>query len=248
MTLRAVGYTRVSTDDQAENGRSLEIQDLEIRKFCAERGIELVDVLVDEGVSASVEFDKRPAGSQAIDLLASRQATVLVAHRLDRLFRLGADALNTGTWFLRRGFGLLTVVERVDITTSAGWLSFGVQALVAEFERNKIVERGREISEGLREQGRVWGGTPFGCVRNGDLLFRDPQLWQVRERIVASRAAGQSYNAISEQLLRDRIPSPSGGRHWHISTLRGLTQGHAELGHIPFLPTAHEAAVSTQTH
>ncbi len=55
----ALGYARVSTDEQAREGVSLEAQQSRIRAYCEAKDLELVDVLVDDGISGKTL--ERPA-------------------------------------------------------------------------------------------------------------------------------------------------------------------------------------------
>ena len=50
--MRAVGYARVSTEDQAQAGVSLEAQEQKIRAYCVAKDWDLVRVIRDEGYSA----------------------------------------------------------------------------------------------------------------------------------------------------------------------------------------------------
>ena len=71
MTMRAIGYVRVSTDDQAREGVSLDVQEARIRAYCEAKGWQLVSVVRDEGKSAK---DLKRPGLQEI-LGASRSAS-----------------------------------------------------------------------------------------------------------------------------------------------------------------------------
>lgn len=242
--MKLLGYIRVSTEEQAENGRSLEVQDQQLQKYCDMHGHELVDVFTDEGVSASVPLDRRLAGAALLEAIRTGRAEGILIQRLDRLFRIGLDAVTTATAFRERGIDLLAVQESIDLATKDGWLTFFFKAGLAEYERLTISERATEVSNSLREQGRVYGPVPYGCVNIDGRLYRDPDTWRIRELIVGLRADEHSYRTISSILFDKKIPSPTGGKHWHSSTIRGLISGHAQLEHIPLSGNTHEAQVS----
>ena len=63
---RAVGYIRVSSDDQAREGLSLEAQERKIRAYCDLKGLELVTIFKDEGISGFKPLEKRPGGLSAL--------------------------------------------------------------------------------------------------------------------------------------------------------------------------------------
>jgi len=91
--VKAIGYARVSTEDQATEGLSLAAQQQRIRAYCKAHGLNLAGVEVDEGISASRPLAKRPAGARLLNQLQDGQAVVAV--KLDRLFRDAGDCLGT---------------------------------------------------------------------------------------------------------------------------------------------------------
>lgn len=92
----AVGYVRVSTQKQAAEGISLDAQEARIRAYCTMRRLDLVDVVVDAGVSAGkYTLDERNGGSRVLTAVSQGQACHVVALKLDRLFRNTIDCLTT---------------------------------------------------------------------------------------------------------------------------------------------------------
>jgi site-specific DNA recombinase len=85
MTVTAIGYVRVSTDEQALEGVSIEEQSEKIRQYAALYDIELVDIVIDAGVSAK-NMD-RPSLQRALDALENGEAGALLVAKLDRLTR-----------------------------------------------------------------------------------------------------------------------------------------------------------------
>jgi DNA invertase Pin-like site-specific DNA recombinase len=60
--MESIGYRRVSTDEQAKEGVSLDAQEVRLRSYCAAAGVTLVEVIRDEGVSATKALSSRPGG------------------------------------------------------------------------------------------------------------------------------------------------------------------------------------------
>jgi len=81
---RAVGYVRVSTELQAQEGVSLDAQRDRIRAYCKGNGIELVAILTDD---TSGETMERPGLQKALAMLDSEAANSFVVVKLDRLTR-----------------------------------------------------------------------------------------------------------------------------------------------------------------
>ena len=70
---RVVGYVRVSTSDQAQSGLGVDAQRRAIVAYCEMRGLELVDIYEDNGVSASKPLGDREAGEALLTALRARR-------------------------------------------------------------------------------------------------------------------------------------------------------------------------------
>ena len=102
MTETAIGYIRVSTSDQVDNGVSLEAQRERIGAYALAQGLKLVEIVADEGVSGAKPLAERAAGARLVEVVdrptVRRRAPAVrhvIALKLDRLFRDAVDALET---------------------------------------------------------------------------------------------------------------------------------------------------------
>lgn len=259
--MKLIAYARVSTEEQAERGHSLSLQPAMLAGWCERNGHVLVDTVADEGVSASVPLRKRKGGAELLRRLAAGEADGVLALRPDRLFRLASD----GLWFiekfaLRHGVSLFVVEGGADTSTPAGWLAFAMQLVAAQYARLIDVQRGREVNAALRQQGRVYGGVPFGCVEREGKLYRVHGSWGVREHIVALRegVAGAGFEPdergplslaqISARLFEERIASPGSAKRWSKSTLKNVLDTHEQFVSLPWLaPGADGTPTTTAT-
>ncbi|MDO9381548.1 MAG: recombinase family protein [Hyphomicrobiaceae bacterium] len=189
----AIGYIRVSTATQVRDGESLVVQRELIEAICKLEGLALAHIYVEEGVSGSKAFAARPEGSK---LLAQvRQGQVVVALRLDRMFRNTSDALATLAGFKRQGISLyLKDVGGFVSGDSVGELVFSLMSSVASFERSRTRERIVEVKASLAKQGRYMGGnTPFGYTR----IERDGQRFVEADDAILDevrKLKGQGYS------------------------------------------------------
>ena len=97
--MRIYGYSRVSTLTQSQKETSLEVQEQEVQKYALEKRFigthtdqKEVHTFKERGVSGSVPLSRRPKGKELLEIVQS--GDVVVVHRLDRMFRSSADALN----------------------------------------------------------------------------------------------------------------------------------------------------------
>lgn len=260
---RALGYVRVSTEEQSAHGHSLTMQPEVIRQWCELRGIELVGVVFDEGVSAAKPMHRRPGGAELLKRLAAGEADVLVVWRIDRLVRDAQEGLNFHRDTLAdAGVGLQSITELIDTSTPSGKLCFTLLLGVAEYERDLTRARTLATAQNLRMTGRKYGSTPYGCVSMGgryddeqkrvvgQMLYRCPDTWKYRELIVElsklrkDNGRRWSLQEISDELFARGIAAPAGGKRWVKASVNRVINSHDGLEHLPEMPAGHEAPVS----
>jgi site-specific DNA recombinase len=197
--LQAWGYCRVSSADQANHGVSLDAQTAKIRQWCAANGYELVDVLVDAGISGG-RCDNRPALQAALKAVGRGDA--LIVYSLSRLARSIKDTLVVAEALERRGADLVSLSERLDTSSASGKMLFHMVAVMAEFEKNVIGERTRMGMAQLRSQGKFCGGRPpTGNARGaGGYLVAVPEEQRALGLARRMRKAGKSLRQISTAL------------------------------------------------
>lgn len=208
-TAGVVGYVRVSTTEQADSGLGLEAQRAAITAECARRGVELLAIHADEGLSAKTL--SRPGLAAALNDLATDAGDVLMVAKLDRLTRSVHDATGLMRDADRAGWGLVALDVAVDTTTPQGAAMAQVLAVFAELERRLIGQRTREALAVKRAQG-VRLGRPV-------TLSDD-----VADRIRAARASGRSYAKIAAALNADGVATAHGGKAWYPSSVRAVVE------------------------
>ena len=160
---RVLGYVRVSTEDQAREGVSLDVQEQRLRDYCRAREWELVGVTRDEGCSA--KDLKRPGLQEILHALPKRQRgwEALIVVKLDRLTRSVRDLANLMEMFKRARVGFNSIQETVDTSSASGELFFNLVASVSQWERRAIGERTHDTMSQLSaaKATRV-GSIPYG--------------------------------------------------------------------------------------
>jgi putative DNA-invertase from lambdoid prophage Rac len=155
------GYVRVSTGRQAE-GESLDVQHRQLDGYAMQHGWTINGVFREEGVSGSVPLVERPEGAK---LLATVQAgDMIVASKLDRVFRSALDALQMVEELQRRRVSLHLLDLGGDVSGNGmSKLFLTIAAAFAEAERARIRERVTQTKRDQRGRGRYLGGkVPFG--------------------------------------------------------------------------------------
>lgn len=218
---RAVGYIRVSTEGQAQNGVSLDAQRDKIRIWAESNGYDLTAVHVDQGISGG-KLTNRPAARQAIAEACKRKAA-LVVYSLSRLARSTKDAIEISEKLDKAGADLVSLSESIDTTSAAGKMIFRMLAVLAEFERDLVSERTTMALRHLKHLNRRIGRwLPYGydLDADGEHLTENPAEQQTIAQIRRWHDAGKSMRAIAGDLNRQGVCAKQGGQWTHVSVWR----------------------------
>jgi site-specific DNA recombinase len=208
--MQVYGYVRVSTEDQAQEGVSLDAHEAKIEAYCLVKDWPLVEIVRDEGFSAKTL--QRPGLTRLLTLVDARQVEVIIVYKLDRLTRSVEDLNKLIKLFDRRGVALVSLQESLDATTATGRLMMNLLASVSQWEREVIGERTRDALYYLKSQGQRYCHAVFE---------QHPQAETLLRRMQELRAAGHSYEAIATQLNAEGIPATLGGR-WFANSVRKI--------------------------
>jgi len=232
---RVVGYVRVSTEQQADGGVSLDAQRAKLVAYATALDLTLVDVVVDAGVSAKT-LD-RPGLRRVLGMLETREADGVLVAKLDRLTRSVRDLGDlVDRYFAERptvrACTLMSVADSIDTRSAGGRLVLNVLASVSQWEREAIGERTRDALVQVRREGVRLGGEAMGWRRTEDtdasgrrtVVAVDEEIATV-ERIQELHASGLSVRAIASTLTAEGAQTKRGGR-WHPTQVqRVLARG-----------------------
>jgi DNA invertase Pin-like site-specific DNA recombinase len=141
----AIGYARVSTEDQDLTRQRDELQGAGCSRIFAEK------------ITGS--HSKRPELARLLDHI--RAGDVVMVTRLDRLARSTRDLLDIAEQLQSKGAGLRSLAEPwANTTSAAGRMVLTVFAGIAEFERSLIIERTRGGREAAKKRGVRFGRHP----------------------------------------------------------------------------------------
>jgi DNA invertase Pin-like site-specific DNA recombinase len=225
---RAIAYVRVSTQEQADHGISLEAQEARIRAYVTMRGLELVKVVIDAGVSAGkYTLDEREGGKLVLAAVRSGLVRHVIALKLDRLFRDAEDALHHTKAWDKAGVSLHLIDlggASIDTSTAMGRMFLTMMAGFAEMERNLTAERTIAALDRKREKGERLGVLPYGkCVdADGVHLIDHPTEQAVIATVRELRASGLSHRAIAAELNHRGMVNRAGGAFQKTQIIRML--------------------------
>lgn len=221
---KAVGYVRVSTDEQAETGFSLGAQREAIAAFATSQGYELIEMVEDAGVSGATDPATRPGFRQVVERAAAHEFSILLVWRFDRLARHLAFAVTITDRLLREyAVAVRSVTEPLDTTTGLGQVIFSVLAGMAQMEKAAITERTMMGKKAKALRGGYTGGkVPYGYERDKEGGLRpNPGEAAVVRQIYGWAREGSGAKAIARRLNRAGVPT-RGGNPWAWQTVQGI--------------------------
>lgn len=218
---RTVAYVRVSTEKQSEHGHSLEAQEAKLRAYAQLYDLELVELVVDAGVSAKTM--NRPGLQRVLSMLESGAASAVLVLNLSRLTRSVRDLGELVERYFAQGkHALLSVSEQIDTRSAAGRLVLNVLASVSQWEREAIGERTKNVLQHMKAEGRRVGGkVRYGYADEAGMLV-ELETEQVVVRAARElRSQGRSFAWVAEQLNARGFRSRA-GTGFHAAQVRNM--------------------------
>lgn len=213
-------YIRVSTEEQAKEGISLDAQKDRCTKFCEAKGWEVVEVYEDAGFSAGTT--NRPGFKQLLIDITKGEFSILLVYKIDRFSRNLKDLIDIFEELKANGVNFTSVTEQIDTTTAMGEAFFQIIGVFAQLERGMVKERVKLAFDKKISDGQYLNRAPIGYrYREGRLVVDKKEAERVRE-IFAMWAAGVHYREIAEKFS---IP---------ISTLYIIIRNPTYIGRIQY--------------
>lgn len=172
MTIRAAGYVRVSTEEQARDGFSLAAQEQAIRALCEAHQWSLGAIYCDAGRSGG-SMRGRDALRQMLEDAKAGAFQKLVYLRGDRLARNLRDLLHICDTLESAGVDMIGIHDPVDLCTPFGRAVRSFSGLFAELDRDLIRERVKEGISQKARQGEIVGPLSTGYLRGEGRQRRD---------------------------------------------------------------------------
>jgi len=216
--MKAIGYIRVSTEEQAKEGVSLDNQEAKIKAYCDSQDWKLVKVFSDEGFSG--KDMKREGLKELVSFLEADHVDVVVVYKTDRLTRKQRHLYQLlEDIFEKKGVGFKSVTEPFDTTTAMGKGFLGMLGVFAQLEGDLISERTREALAYKIKQGEYLGSPPLGFeALEKELKKNNDELEVVEEIFKLKKGRGKnrlSLRQIAKRLNEVGFKSKRGTKFYH---------------------------------
>lgn len=230
-----IAYCRVSTEEQASEGYSIEGQAEKLRAYASLRDLGPVTVIEDGGQSG--KNTDRPGLQRLLKAVAEGHVSTVLVWKLDRLSRNLGDLILLADTFLRSDVSLYSFTEQLDLSSATGRMFYNILGAFAQFYREQLIENVRMGMGQAVRQGKWINRPKTGYyLIDGDLIPNEdaPRVL----RIFGLRAEGKSYREIEDAV---------GIKY---STAMAIVASRIYLGEVLYngewFPGVHEAIVTPE--
>jgi site-specific DNA recombinase len=210
--MKAIGYVRVSTTKQVNEGISLEAQAEKIRAYCALKDMDLAGIITDAGKSGSKA--NREGFQEVLSFCVSGRIDAVVVYSISRFTRSTKDLLEfVDRQVIRGSIELHSISESLDTSTATGRFMLKVMGAMNELEREQTGERTKAALSHKKDKGEKTGGdVPFGyaLAEDGKVLIVDESEQAIISLIKSLKAAGHSDNGIAKYLNENGYQTKKG--------------------------------------
>ncbi|MBS3076527.1 recombinase family protein [Candidatus Pacearchaeota archaeon] len=178
-------YVRVSTQDQAQHGFSLNAQQESLENYAKALGYEIFKIYRDEGKSA--KDLKRPEMQQMLEDAKNNKFSAIFIYKLDRFSRSLKDLILTIDYLKNLGIDFVSLQDKIETASASGKLMFHIISAFAEFERNIIGDR-----------------TKFGMARKakeGGFITKAPKGYKLVDKQLVPNEESEIIAKIFEEYL-----------------------------------------------
>jgi len=214
-------YIRVSTQDQAQHGFSLDAQQDSLANYAKVLGYEIFKIYRDEGKSA--KDLKRPEMINLLKDAEERKFQAIFIYKLDRFSRSLKDLILTIDKLKEWNIDFISLQDKIETASASGKLMFQIIGAFAEFERNIIGDR-----------------TKFGMERKakeGGFITKAPKGYKlVNKNLVIDEKDSQNVKKAFEEFANNSISLTQIGKKYNMTTtgIKKMLQNTTYLGKVKF--------------
>ena len=228
-------YIRVSTEDQARDGFSINAQKEKLTKYAEANDWSIFDYYIDDGISGK-NLDGRPEVTRMLKDVEEGKINNILIYKLDRLTRSVRDLIYLIELFEKHSCTFNSQTEKIDTSNAVGRMFVKIIGIFAEFERENLAER---VSFGYEQKTREGNYTNTQGVYGYDYIPKEQKLVvNIEEKDLVNRIFdlyidGKSYFKIAFKLNEENVPTKKGG-HWSATTISSIIHNPLYIGKVRY--------------
>lgn len=182
--IRTALYIRVSTEEQAIHGLSLEAQDAALTDYANKNDLTIVDRYIDDGITARKSMTKRTDLMRLLGDVRSGKVDLIIFTKLDRWFRNVGEYHKMQEILEKHNVHWKTIYESYDTSTAAGRLHINIMLSIAQDEADRTSERVKVVfANKVKNRKYPTNRVPFGYVVKDSIVYKDEENQHIAEHI-----------------------------------------------------------------
>ena len=225
--IKAALYTRVSTEDQAKEGFSLDAQLEKLKAYCTARDWDIFNEYIDDGYSG--RNTKRPAYKRLISEMDLWD--ILLVIKMDRIHRNSKNFMLMMEDLKKKNKEFVSMTESLDTSTAMGRFVMDIIQRIAQLESEQIGER---VYDGMHQKAKINGGNlgfniPYGYDYHEGSLLVNPNESRFVKKIFDMYSSGYSMGQIADNFNQNNIPTKQ-NRKWGSQTISKILKNPLYCG------------------
>jgi len=218
---KIVSYLRCSTSYQLE-GHSIDNQRLKIKQYCDLHNLDLIEEIVDEGVSGKTS--KRDGYIKLMQIVDNNGCDGVVVYSLSRFSRNTMDTLSSIERMNKKGITFHSLSESIDTSSPNGRFFLTILSSLSQLEREITSQRVSDVLSSLRVSNKPYSNDVYGYDKlNGNLVKNEPEQKMIR-KILKMNKLGYSHTEIANHLNDKGYRTKRGGKKFYYSTVEYIVK------------------------
>ncbi|WP_455543960.1 recombinase family protein [Intestinibacter sp.] len=235
-------YCRVSTTEQAEEGYSIDEQNIKIREYCERLGHEVYNLYEDRGISGK-SINNRPGIKQLLKDATENKFDLVIVWKLNRISRKLLDILNIVELLNKHNIAFRSLTENFETETPSGKLQLNIMGAIGEFERETIAEN-IKLGMGAKAKAGEWcGGIVLGYdiveipsdgrKRKNTMLKINEKEAHIVRHIFDLYSQGYGYKAVVNRINKEGYKTKK-NNEFAVATVKEILRNPVYIGKIRY--------------
>lgn len=228
-------YIRVSTEEQAKEGFSINAQKLKLQQYASARDWGIYDFYIDDGISGK-NLKDRPNVMRMLNDVKNGNINNVLVYKIDRLTRSTKNLIELIDLFNKKHCSFNSLMESIDTSSATGRMFIKIVGIFAEFERENLAER---VAFGYEQKTREGNYTNTRGVYGYDYIVGEGKLVvneyekQIVNDIYDWYINSMSLIKIGKMLADNKVPTKRGGK-WCQGTVRSILTNPLYIGKVRY--------------
>ena len=225
-------YCRVSTDQQANEGDSIQAQLSALRKYASDHNYEIAGEFVDDGISGTL-LNERDELQNLLDAVKQRKVDLILFTRLDRWFRSIRHYLNTQDVLDKYNVPWKAIWEQFETQTPQGRFMVNQTLSFAQYESETTAIRIRHVFDYKKSQHEVLSGKiPFGYMIRDKHLVPDPEKADIARQVFQTYIETGSICETLKLMQGHGLPKTQRAFKWMLTNRKYIGEAYGIEGYM----------------